>query len=270
MSEPISPLSRAETWDYVSESYASEIVPVFEAASRAALAHTRVCEGERVVDIASGPGTLSFLAARLGAQVEALDFSPEMIARLQARKAREQETRITAQVGDGMSLPYPDDSFDAGFSMFGLMFFPDRARGFSELRRVLHPGGRAVISSWAPMSDVPIMALFFQTLGDLLPGPKTPPKPLPLSVAEEARAEMEAAGFREVVSLPVRVSARFETTAEMVRSFARSNAMLAPLKDKMGAGWESFLQEFTARIRAARGEGAQEYEMLAHLTCGLR
>jgi len=44
-------------------------------------------------------------------------------------------TGVTAQVADGQALPFADGEFEAAFSMFGLMFFPDRAKGFAELRR---------------------------------------------------------------------------------------------------------------------------------------
>jgi ubiquinone/menaquinone biosynthesis C-methylase UbiE len=82
-----------------------------------------------------------------------------MIARLRERAAREGVADIDARVADGCALPFPDASFDAGFSSFGLMFFPDRARGFGELLRVLRPGAQAVVSSWAPMTRVPVLSI---------------------------------------------------------------------------------------------------------------
>ena len=98
--------------------------------------------GQSVLDVACGPGTLAFLAARRGAEVMAVDFCAGMIGELAARLA-ETPAAIEARVADGMDLPLESGAFDAAFSMFGLMFFPDRARGFAELHRVLRPGGVA-------------------------------------------------------------------------------------------------------------------------------
>lgn len=52
-------------------------------------------------------------------------------------------------MADGQALPFDDNIFDGAFSLAGLIFFPDRAAGFRELRRVLRPGRRAVVSSIA-------------------------------------------------------------------------------------------------------------------------
>jgi SAM-dependent methyltransferase len=49
---------------------------------------------------------------------------------------------------DALHLPYPHDSFDAGACQFGVMFFPDKAKGLSEARRVVKPGCRFVFSVW--------------------------------------------------------------------------------------------------------------------------
>src|SRR5436190_855542 len=132
MSNPSpSPLANPASWDLVSSAYAEEIVPVFEQYVRDALRLAAPPPGSRVVDVACGPGTLSFIAAQAGHPVDALDFSPQMIEKLEARK-RATGAAITAVVGDGQALPYADATFGAAFSMFGLMFFPDRAAGFRE------------------------------------------------------------------------------------------------------------------------------------------
>jgi len=100
--------------------------------------------------------------------VSAVDFSPAMTERLRARSAAERWQGVTAVVGDGMALPFGNNLFDAAFSMFGLVFFPDRARGFLEMKRVLKPGCPAVISSWVPISQVPIFASTMSILSELL------------------------------------------------------------------------------------------------------
>ena len=98
-----------------------------------------------VADIAAGPGTLRLIAAAGGATVSAVDLSSQMVAQFRARiAAANLDTAVDVRVGDGQQLPFETAAFDAAFSMFGLMFFPDRAAGLREMKRVLKPGGRAV------------------------------------------------------------------------------------------------------------------------------
>src|SRR5438874_1620835 len=73
----------------------------------------------RIVDVACGPGTLALMAARRVAHVDALDFAPDMVKQLEARAAAAKIGNVTARVGDGEALPYPERSFDGAFSMFG-------------------------------------------------------------------------------------------------------------------------------------------------------
>jgi SAM-dependent methyltransferase len=58
--------------------------------------------------------------------------------------------RVRAEVMDGQQLSVDDASFDVSASIFGVLFFPDPDQGLRELSRVLIPGGRAVVSTWAP------------------------------------------------------------------------------------------------------------------------
>jgi len=154
-----SPLSSPGPWNLVAAAYANEIVPMFEHYSAEALRLAKVPSGGAIVDVAAGPGTLSVLAARAQHHVSAVDFSEEMVSQLRLRLDREQLTNVDVTVGDGMRLPYANGAFQGAFSMFGLMFFPDRGRGFRELHHVLADGARAVVSSWLPLDRVPRLAL---------------------------------------------------------------------------------------------------------------
>ena len=110
-------LSTRAPWDMVAEGYAETTMKLFSSYIERALDLLEVHEGTHVADIACGPGTLSFAAARRGATVEALDFSPEMIRVLNAALADEGIAGVTAREGDGQYLPYDDATFDAAFSI---------------------------------------------------------------------------------------------------------------------------------------------------------
>jgi ubiquinone/menaquinone biosynthesis C-methylase UbiE len=106
-----------------------------------------VALGMRVLDIATGTGLSAEAAlAAVGpnGQVAAADISPAMAAVARARLGK--APNVSISVEDGQALSFPDESFDAVLCNLGLMFFPDPARGLSEFRRVLRPGGRAAVS----------------------------------------------------------------------------------------------------------------------------
>ena len=161
-----SPLAEPGAWNLVAGGYASQTVPLFEKYAAHALERAQLAPQSYVLDVATGPGTLALLAARKGHRVTALDFAADMIAKLRDRAGG---LALEAIEGDGQNLPFADQTFEAGFSMFGLMFFPDRARGFAELRRVLRPGGRALVSSWTPVETVPAMRVMFGAMQGELP-----------------------------------------------------------------------------------------------------
>jgi SAM-dependent methyltransferase len=267
-----SPLAAPGPWDIVASAYAEELTPSFEFFSTQALELSALSEPAKLVDVAAGPGTLARLAARKGHHVSALDFSEKMVETL---RARIEEARLAplvdARVGDGMALPYEDASFDAGFSMFGLMFFPDRDRGFRELLRVVKPGAPVVVGSWLPFEHFELMAAAFGALNELAPPPPgTPPFKAPLVASEECLAEMTAAGFRDVAVHDVAFEQTIASVTEFWEMMVRTSAPVAFRKARMGAAFDDLSKGVVERMRARFGDGPQHARMPAHLTIGRR
>jgi SAM-dependent methyltransferase len=100
--------------------------------------------GQAVLDVACGTGALTlaaFAAVGSDGRVVGVDANPEMLA-----VARRKSDQIEWLEGIAETLPFDDASFDAVVSQFGLMFFHDRSRAISEMRRVLKPGGRLAVA----------------------------------------------------------------------------------------------------------------------------
>jgi SAM-dependent methyltransferase len=261
-------------WNLVASAYAEEVVPMFETFARRALELAPFPRGARVVDVACGPGTLAALAAQLGARVDAIDFSPAMLEQCQARLRALGLSDVTARLGDGQALPYEAGTYAAAFSMFGLMFFPDRAKGFAELRRVLAPGGRAVVSSWTRIEDTPAMAAMFGALRETmsrLVGPGAPQpgsQEMPLATEDACRAEMGAA-FRDVTVVRAQHTLRYDSAEALFSSIERTMAPIALLKSSLGERWRPLHEAATAAIRSACGEGERQLTMTALLSTGV-
>jgi SAM-dependent methyltransferase len=251
-----SPLATAEPWDLVAAGYTAEALPYFTRFSRDALARVELPQQPRIADVAAGPGTLSLLAAAAGARVSAIDFSERMVEVLRQRAAAEGLTdAIEVTVGDGQRLPFPTGAYDAAFSMFGLMFFPDRIAGMRELARVLRPGRPALIASWVPF-DGPFGALM-EAAREQLPGlPLGSGGPPPLGTPDEIRREMSAAGFASISVENV----VHELTASSFEAFwtvmVRSNAPLVLIRHKVGEErWQSLGPKIHDRLHQMLGDG---------------
>ena len=120
--------------------------------------------GETVLDLAAGTGTSSAPFADAGATVVPCDFSLGM---LQVGKQNLPELPFTA--GDGMALPFADDTFDAVTISFGLRNIVDPGAGLRELRRVTRPGGRLVVCEFSHPTWAPWRTVYLEYLMKALP-----------------------------------------------------------------------------------------------------
>jgi ubiquinone/menaquinone biosynthesis C-methylase UbiE len=265
-----SPLASPEPWDLVAEGYVAENLKSFESFAREAL-RLAPPDGGDVVDVAAGPGSLSLLAAPAARRVYAIDFAEAMLAQLRARAAAAGITNVETQAADGQALPFEDARFDAAYSMFGLIFFPDRAKGLRELARVLRPGKRAVVSSWAPSERIPLFKSLFAAMRAASPGPKGPDTPAPLGTADEIRSEFLAAGFRTVDVHEHLVVPGTATPAEWWQSFTRGGAPAVLMRRKMGEdAFHAFSERVVAHMEGELGTSPVEVRLLALLGVGTR
>ena len=170
--------------------------------SQEAVALANLKRQSSVLDVACGPGTLSLIAAKKAARVTSIDFSRCMVRIFREQLKQKAIGHVKVYQGDGQALPFKDESFDAAFSMFGLMFFPDRPKGFAELHRTLKPGGRAVVSSWAPVSRSPSMKAMFGALRAM--DPRCPEAQEGDQIADRRFSRKCQAGFGDVRILIVK------------------------------------------------------------------
>jgi SAM-dependent methyltransferase len=112
--------------------------------------------GQRVLDVACGTGVLAReVTLRIGSsgRVAGIDPSPGMVA-----VAKQFAPAVEWREGVAESLPFPDQSFDAIVSQFGLIFFTDRRQALREMLRVLAPGGRLAVAVWDSLDNIPAYA----------------------------------------------------------------------------------------------------------------
>ena len=129
--------------------------------------------GTRVLDVAAGNGNATLAAARRWCDVTSTDYVSSLLDSGRVRAQAEGHT-IQFQEADAENLPFPDASFDAVMSTFGVMFTPDQERAAAELARVCKPGGKIGLANWTPESFI---GQVFKTIGKYIPpapGVKSP------------------------------------------------------------------------------------------------
>jgi SAM-dependent methyltransferase len=109
----------------------------------------RLEPGEIVLDVGSGAGTDSLVAAQMvgsEGRVTGVDMTPEMLAKARAAAVAMKATNVEFVAGEAEGLPFEDESFDVVISNGVIDLIPDKDAVFSEIHRVLRPGGRIQIA----------------------------------------------------------------------------------------------------------------------------
>jgi ubiquinone/menaquinone biosynthesis C-methylase UbiE len=105
---------------------------------------------DTVLDVACGPGLLACAFARVVRHVVGVDITPAMLDQARKTQAEQGVDNVTWQLGDMLSLPYPDQHFSIVVSRFAFHHLLDPVAALKEMRRVCKAGGRLVVADMAP------------------------------------------------------------------------------------------------------------------------
>ena len=178
--------------------YNEYLVPIlFDGYGSALARQIEAPSGGAVLELACGTGAVTkHLRSSLSSTVRlvATDLNPGMLEA--AQRALSELQGIDFQIADGTDLPFEDATFDAIACQFGVMFFPDKLRGFSEAMRVLKPGGRLHFSVWDSLEHNRYSKVVHETAMSLSRELTFMAIPYSYSNVGDIKATLEEAGFR--------------------------------------------------------------------------
>ena len=197
----LSPDQIPEKWGDIAAAYGDAFESLTSQFADEVIARLSPKTGELVIDVAAGTGAFSLAAAKLGADVLATDFAVGMVEHMQNRIDEAFIHNIRTSVMDGQALTVDDASYDISVSIVGLIFFPDIDKGFSELKRVLKPGGRCAVVCWDHPENFDMMRLLKQSIETAAPDfemPTQTPVWARMVGEQQLKEKFQQAGFAKI------------------------------------------------------------------------
>lgn len=241
----------------IPERYAHTLEPMFFVPyARDLVARARTGAPRRVLEVAAGTGvvTRALAEALPEAEILATDLNPDMVAYGASRGG----PGATWSTADALALPFEDGRFDLVVCQFGVMFFPDRARAFREVRRVLAPGGRYLFNVWDDLAHNDVARLVNEAVKSAFP--EDPPRfieRVPHGHGDPApiEAELRAAGFHEVGWEPVSARSRCPTAREAAAGLCEGTPLFHEITRRDPARLPVVVDAAARLLAASLGEG---------------
>ncbi len=260
------------------QAYNDYLVPsMFRPWARVLLDHAALRPGERVLDLACGSGVVAREAAgRVGVhgQVTALDINPAMLAVARTHPAAPGTPDIEWIQGSALALPFAEASFDVVLCQQGFQFFPDRALASAELRRVLVPGGRALLLVSQAIRRNP---LYDHLNRAMLARTGIPAYAAPFVLGEAGQLEtlLRDADFGQVTVQEAQLEVSFPSPERFVRSSVQGAAAALPhwaaLSETERAALSDGIQGDVADWISAYTQGGQLHDtMLVYIASAIR
>src|SRR5262245_19338052 len=212
-------------WQRAAARYGDSFAPATAPFVAPLLEAAEIAPGKHVLDVACGPGHLAAAAAARGATAHGLDFSAAMVA-----LARTTHPDIVVTEGDAERLPYPDATFDAAVSSFGMHHVPRPQLALAECARVLKPTAPIAFTVWAAPDVNIAWGLVFDAVDrhGSRAALQAPP-PGALNRADQCRRALTAAGFVDISAEIVHAQWRLPDAQALITALAAGTVRMAAL-----------------------------------------
>ena len=245
----------------IPEAYDTKLGPLlfeFSAADTARRVADLAPDAAKVLEIAAGTGiSTEHLWQSLAptAEIVATDLSEDMLN--YARQKRGAFPNVTYQQADALELPFQDNAFDLIVCQFGIMFFTDKAKSFSEMARVLKPGGSIAFTVWDSVAHNPIAGIAQTTIETFFES--DPPQflrvPWGFSEIEPIRKLVKDAGLVDLEVEVVSKTIERPDAQDVAKGFVEGNPTVLAIRERATTDPGTVIDAVAEELKSAFGHG---------------
>jgi ubiquinone/menaquinone biosynthesis C-methylase UbiE len=248
--------------------YDRYMVPLIFAPYAALLAErARALAPRRILETAAGTGvvTEALHLALPDAEIVATDLNPPM---LEQAAGRVNAPKVRFQQADALDLPFDDGSFDLVICQFGVMFFPDKAKGHAEARRVLRDRGQYLLVIWDKVDRNLATKVAGAAVAELFPDDsaafyeRIPFRYYNRSVIEN---DLRAAGFTDIEFETVAFSSRAPSARDAAIALTQGTPMRSEIEQRDPAMLQRATDAAAEALRQFEGPNGFDAPMSAHV-----
>lgn len=226
-----------------------------------------------VLEIACGIGRVTRHLRKVlppNVRLFATDISSDMLG---IAKRELNNNGIIFQVEDAQKLSFANDSFDVVICQFGVMFLPDKNKGFQEILRVLKPSGKFMFFTWNDTLKVPIFKALIDDL--ILPhfnGEDTSRFKIPFAMNDPKtlRNMLTEAGFKHAESKAISLKSGITSPDFVVDGFYRKHPLGREIMTKDPSAFETVAEQFRDEVVKLSGDGKTPFQLSALMTIGIK
>jgi len=217
----------------------------------------------KILEVACGTGISTYHLRQVMSPdilIVATDLNPAMLD--YARKKHAGLPGVMFEIADASSLTFDDHFFDAVVCQFGIMFFPDKAKGLAEMARTLKPGGILAFNVWESMEKNKPAAIAHETISSFFDD--NPPQflhtPFGFYDVEHIRNLLNEAGFEHIDVHPVTGKQVVHDVEHLAKGFIEGNPGVLEIRERASANTETVIHATVGALERAYGTAPFEIE----------
>jgi len=222
-------------------------------------------DGERLIDVGCGTGSLTFalLNTRNPVELTAIDNSEIY---LEAARAAGADPRLRFEQADACALPFADGSFDRALALLVLQFVPKPELAVAEMRRVVRPGGTVAAAVWDHFGGFVMQRMFWDTAAVLDPAAdraRAENYLRPVTRPGELRDLWTRVGFDEVRDTMLAIRMEYASFDDFWSPLAAGEGSMGKYATALDVARQALERALRAAYEAGRPDGPRSFAALA-------